>query len=57
VRAVHVGFLLVLVFVLHPPLRQRAPYRWQVSAFDALVADNCRGDDAAVLCFRLMQVR
>ena len=24
VRAVHVGFLLVLVFVLHPPLRQRA---------------------------------
>ncbi len=24
VRAVHVGFLLLLVFVLHPPLRQRA---------------------------------
>ena len=31
VRAVHVGFLLVLVFVLHPPLRQRA-LGWAVAA-------------------------
>ncbi len=31
VRAVHVGFLLVLVFVLHPPLRQRA-LGWVVAA-------------------------
>ncbi len=31
VRAVHVGFLLVLVFVLHPPLRQRA-LGWLVAA-------------------------
>ena len=31
VRSVHVGFLLVLVFVLHPPLRQRA-LGWVVAA-------------------------
>ncbi len=31
VRSVHVGFLLVLVFVLHPPLRQR-PLGWIVAA-------------------------
>jgi len=31
VRAVHVGFLLTLVFVLHPPLRQRA-LGWAVAA-------------------------
>ncbi len=31
VRSVHVGFLLVLVFVMHPPLRQRA-LGWLVAA-------------------------
>ncbi|MEO7940449.1 MAG: TRAP transporter permease, partial [Burkholderiaceae bacterium] len=31
VRAVHVGFLLVLVFVLYPPLHQRA-LGWMVAA-------------------------